>query len=658
MIGLLIAALSLSTPFDDAASRALSSAGLTTETARFDQNLLRFFDFDEFVLGSFSAYWEAPWRIPTFEAGMTQRIVAAIAKPYELLMLTGVQIGIGTRRTLLGNPIASMEQSAEQSPDFASALAALDASAGGVGSVEKFRAGAEAVPKEVAKAVSLLANAASAVVRAREVTFDEVGGPAKAWDTLARGDDESFAAVDRSLRLARAVDLRYMTSAAIDLTMACEKATEWLRAAPKTDFRYEVETALGWVCLRGNGSDSYESRPYFLIIDLAGDDTYLGGAATTSSANSISLLFDIEGNDQYVSDQSLAGATVAGSPLRNKGGPLPTTGGALCGVSVLFDLAGRDLYRSVAMGQGAAHYGVSVVWDRAGNDTYDGYTRCQGFAEHGIGILADTAGTDTYACFSQAQGCGLTRGFGLLADGAGNDRYAANDTRIDFPSPQTKEHNVSMAQGCGFGRRADYSDGHSLGGGFGVLCDVSGDDRYSCGVFGQGVGYWKAVGLLADLAGSDVYRGIWYVQGACAHFAIGILHDYEGEDQYEATMNMAQGAGHDFSIGLLLDGAGNDRYRAPNLSLGGGNANGIGIFVDFAGDDEYRSSGTTLGKANASAGGVRDIALCLGVFMDLGGNDTYPDGSPWAKNGADAVNWTTQRAKPAESQVGVFVDRQ
>ncbi|MEP0765346.1 MAG: hypothetical protein HRF45_02220 [Fimbriimonadia bacterium] len=658
MVGLLVAALSLSTPLDDAAAQALSLAGLTTETARFDQNLLRFFDFDEFVLGSFNAYWEAPWRIPTFETGMTQRIVAAMAKPSEIVMLTGWQIGIGTRRTLLGNPIASMEQSAEQSPDFASALAAVDAFAGGDGNVERFRAGAEAVPKEVAKAVTLLATAASAVVKAREVTFDAADGAAKAWETLTRGDDESFAAVERSLRSARAVDIRYMTSAATDLTMACEKAAEWLRAAPKADFRYEVETALGWVCLRGAGSDTYEARPYFLIMDLAGDDTYLGGAANTSAQNGISLLFDLEGNDRYLSDQALAGATVAESPLRTKGGSVPTSGGALCGVSVLFDLGGDDLYRSVAMGQGAAHYGVAVLWDTAGNDTYDGYARCQGFAEHGVGVLLDTTGNDAYSCFNLAQGCGRMRGFGLLADGAGNDRYEANDTILDFAASQTKDHNTSMAQGCGFGRRADYSDGHSLGGGFGVLCDVSGDDRYSCGVFGQGVGYWKAVGLLADLAGNDVYQGIWYVQGACAHFAIGILHDYEGDDQYEATMNMAQGAGHDFSIGLLLDGAGNDRYRAPNLSLGAGNANGIGIFVDFAGADEYRSSGTTLGKANASTGGVRDIAICLGVFMDLGGNDSYPDGSPWAKNGAEVVNWTTQRAKPSESQVGVFLDRQ
>lgn len=658
MIALLVAALSLSTPFEDSAPQALSLAGLTTETARFDDNVLRFFDFDEMVLDTFNAYWEAPWRIPTFETGMTQRIAGAVGKPSEAAMLTAWQIGIGTRRTLLGNPIAPMEQSAEQNPDLVAALAKLDAAAGGDGTSQRFRAGADAVPREVAKATVLLAASASAVLEGRDVSFDAAGGTEKAWDLLCQSEDESFADVERRLSLARSVDLRYMTSAAIDLTMACEKAAEWLRAAPKTDFRYEVETALGWVCLSGTGNTSYEARPYFLIVDLSGDDTYLGGAATTSAKNAISLLFDLEGKDRYLSDQSLAGPTVAESPLRTKGGQMPASGGALCGVSILFDLAGEDLYRSVAMGQGAALYGMAILWDSAGNDTYDAYTRCQGYGEHGLGILADSAGNDTYACFSLAQGCGRMRGFGLLADGAGDDRYEANDTILDLPASQTKDHNTSMAQGCGFGRRADYSDGHSLGGGFGVLCDVSGNDRYSCGVFGQGVGYWKAVGLLADLAGNDVYQGIWYVQGACAHFAIGILHDYEGADQYVATMNMAQGAGHDFSIGLLLDGAGNDRYRAPNLSLGGGNANGIGIFADCAGDDEYQSSGTTLGKANASTGGVRDIALCLGVFMDLGGNDSYPESSSWAKNGKEAVNWTTKRAKPAESQVGVFLDKQ
>ena len=64
----------------------------------------------------------------------------------------------------------------------------------------------------------------------------------------------------------------------------------------------------------------------------------------------------------------------------------------------------------------------------------------------------------------------------MLVDERGNDKYVANDTVIDDPSAQSKDHATSMSQGAGCGRRADYSDGHSLGGGFGILCDVEGDD--------------------------------------------------------------------------------------------------------------------------------------------------------------------------------------
>jgi hypothetical protein len=115
------------------------------------------------------------------------------------------------------------------------------------------------------------------------------------------------------------------------------------------------------------------------------------------------------------------------------------------------------------------------------------------------------------------------------------------------------------------------------------------------------------------------------VQGSAAHFAVGILVDSDGDDEYKATMNMAQGAGHDFSLGFLLDKAGDDHYEAPNLSLGAGNANGIGIFWDMAGNDVYQTrGGTTMGGANYETVGFRGFMLCLGVFIDSGGKDTYP----------------------------------
>lgn len=122
-------------------------------------------------------------------------------------------------------------------------------------------------------------------------------------------------------------------------------------------------------------------------------------------------------------------------------------------------------------------------------------------------------------------------------------------------------------------------------------------------------------------------------------------------------MNMAQGAGHDFSVGILIDFQGNDSYLAPNLSLGAGNANGIGWLCELGGNDRYVSKGLTLGKAaEAPVSGLRSRALTLGLFMDLGGKDSYPPESTWAGDGRKGVNWTGRREPPSEAQVGVFWD--
>lgn len=644
MLAILLATLLQSS--GDPVDEALALAGLTTETARFDQSLLKLWNFDEFVLGSFEAYYENPWRIPAYQDGVMTNVAKGVASVSEVAMAAGRLNGMIPRRTLLGDPTAALQAAVDKQPDLASALKALDAK----GSYPK----PTGVPAAVEKAAALIARAVAPVLEARTVSFQ--GGVGAAYKLLSAPADESPTRIEAELQLARSADPRYMMSAATDLLIACEKARGMLATLEKTRFHFEAETPYGWVVLNGSADDSYSARPYLLILDMGGDDTYLGGARNASAANGVSVTLDLSGNDKYLSKPTHTKAALAQASDRKEGGATPGIGGALCGVAILMDSAGDDLYRTLGPSQGSATYGLAALWDGAGNDVYDCYSQSQGYGASGVGILADGAGSDRYDCFVLSQGAAVTRGVGLLADAAGNDRYVANDTVLDEPASQTKEHNSSLAQGCAFGRRADYSDGHSLGGGFGILCDLAGDDEYSCGVFGQGVGYWKGVGMLLDKEGADSYRGVWYVQGAAAHFAIGVLRDYTGNDKYVATMNMAQGAGHDFSIGLLEDDAGNDSHEAPNLSLGGGNANGIGIFLDRAGDDSYSSSGVTLGKASAEEG-VRQKALTLGLFLDLGGNDTFPASCPWAKNGEGTANYTRKGDRPTESQVGVFLDR-
>ena len=244
----------------------------------------------------------------------------------------------------------------------------------------------------------------------------------------------------------------------------------------------------------------------------------------------------------------------------------------------------------------------------------------------------------------------------FLVNFEGNDRYVAEDSFIFNPSPQTAEHNASLAQGVGFGKRADYIDGHSWAGGVGILCDNNGDDTYSAGLFAQGCAYWFAVGMLLDGGGNDIYNGVWYVQGAGAHFGVGYLDDFAGDDRYDAELNMAVGAGHDFTVGFFNERGGDDTYRVPNLSLGGGNANGIGIFHDHDGDDIYETKGgTTLGRANASDQGPRRYLGVFGIFVDSGGNDRYNE--DYAANNSRWVGPKSNTEKPNPYETGVGIDR-
>jgi hypothetical protein len=289
------------------------------------------------------------------------------------------------------------------------------------------------------------------------------------------------------------------------------------------------------------------------------------------------------------------------------------------------DFKGNDNYYGKKICIGGGLFGYGILLDYEGNDKYVCDSYGEGAGLFGVGVLSDLKGNDYYEGFQGIQGFGFVKGCGIIIDREGNDVYVARDDTVKYPSPQSEKHNVSLSQGMGFGIRADFTDGHSLAGGIGLLIDGNGDDKYFCGVFGQGCGYWMGIGGLVDFNGNDEYKGIWYTQGASAHFAIGTLLDLNGNDKYLTGMNMGIGAGHDFSLGYLVDYKGDDLYDAPNLSLGAGNANGVGIFIDFEGNDEYKTKGgIILGKANIGMkGSLRNYIKCIGIFIDGKGKDRY-----------------------------------
>lgn len=429
-------------------------------------------------------------------------------------------------------------------------------------------------------------------------------------------------------KIVESVDFKIISRLTNDLNFFIQKGIEFLK---NSSFENSIEfnSIYGKIILGKKENNVYDFPPYLLIIEPDGDDEYINSSITDKSFP-LSILIDLNGNDKY------------------KG----RNGAGLCGSSILIDIKGDDEYKGEKIGIGVGLFGFGIILDFEGNDKYICDSYGEGAGLFGAGILSDLNGNDYYEGFQCIQGFGFVKGCGLLIDKEGNDTYIARDDTVKYPSPQTKEHNVSLAQGTGFGIRADFTDGHSLAGGIGFLIDGNGNDRYYCGVFGQGCGYWMGSGFLIDFNGNDEYKGIWYTQGASAHFATGILLDLKGNDKYKTEMNMGIGAGHDFSLGYLVDYKGNDLYEAPNLSLGAGNANGIGIFIDHEGEDEYKTKGgLTLGKANISIGAIpslRNYIRCIGIFIDGKGKDRY-----YEKFARNKKIWKQNKNIDSEINIGI-----
>ncbi len=636
---------------------ALGTAGLSVTSAVYDRNLLPFFEQPHFRTALFSAVHEQPWRAPFLIDTWRKQLEPLAGKPSDTVSLGGRMLGWGLRRTLLGNPIQGALEDCKQPGALRKVFGRMKAQGILSGEVPDD----SKVPQEVRQAAAVILDVALDSVKFRRAAFENSQALAQEFDRFMKLDPENDdpSAIRSQVEFMESVDPLFLSAGAHDLTLAAQEAAAMVQVVnPDTRYELRLDTAWGLIVLTGGSDTAHQDRQTLLVIDTGGNDTYLNIPNNRIVTNWCSVVLDSAGNDKYLSSPGLASTSIDKFPKRADDKFVPGPASALFGYVVLIDIKGDDLYRSARPGIASATMGCAVLLDRDGNDTYDAYGNSEGYAMFGIALLEDDAGDDTYSGFNQVQGVGQTLGCGMLIDRAGKDSYLANDTVLDIPSPQTKDHNVSMAQGAGNGRRADYLDGHSLSGGIGLLFDQGGDDQYTCGVFGQGVGYWEGLGMLWDSGGMDKYVGQWYVQGAAAHYAVGYLEDSGGNDVYSAKMNMAQGAGHDFSTGYLLDRTGDDIYQAPNLSLGAGNSNGIGVLVDFAGNDQYEASGLTLGQAaEALKGSIRERCLTLGVFMDLGGNDTYPGSAGWAKNGSRAANWRDRGPTSPESQVGVFWDR-
>jgi hypothetical protein len=413
-----------------------------------------------------------------------------------------------------------------------------------------------------------------------------------AFDDVARRWDEA------SLWYAAMKTVEALDRARADLLPLVRADEEALRA-----LRFVHDTPLGAIRIDGTGeSIEVAEGPVWLAVDLGGETVWRGPFAASGPEAPLSALLDLGGDDRY---------EAAEARTRSQGS-------GVVGVAILLDAAGNDRYVAPApLSQGAGQFGLGALIDLAGDDRYEAGSSAQGCGYFGIGLLLDIVGADRYDLHAEGQGFGGVAGVGVLADRRGDDRYraepdAAKTGRRSYHSEE--RISVSNAQGCAMGRRGDGADGHSWGGGLGLLLDAGGDDVYEAGNWAQGTGYWFGTGLLWDGGGNDAYRANGWAQASGAHFCVGALVDEDGDDTYRVAQNWGPAFGHDFTVALLADLGGDDAYYAGGGGLAASINRSVVLLLDAAGRDAYAFGGE----------GDPGTATFDARFLDLGGEDVYP----------------------------------
>lgn len=448
--------------------------------------------------------------------------------------------------------------------------------------------------------------------------------------------------------LAATIDWASLHYSALKTAAAAEKAEHALSRHAGTipdDFSLELPTPWGKLAIfsaKGAAKTSrerlaselptqkknyteYDATNSLLIIDFGRNMIYQGAVGSNSGLdNPVSVTIDLAGDDYY-------GYNRTTYP--------PSAGVGLLGIGIVIDSDGDDHYNGSIYAQGAGLFGVGVLLDRAGDDEYHADLSAQGCGYFGIGLCFDVEGNDTYYLCGAGQGLGgVGGGVGVGASFAGDDKYTAEPfsevcNRGDYHSDH--KINGNEAQGAGFGRRGDGSDGHAWAGGLGAIIDIHGDDHYYSGNFSLGIGYWFATGIAVDRSGDDIYESCYFTQGSGAHFCNGILLDEAGDDKHELfeTAGAGLGFGWDYTNAFLINIGGNDSYQAKMISMGLAQIRSNAFLIDIGGDDVYRLGAGTAGLGEASYRKGFDkpgrlttyysYAKSFGGFIDIGGKDDY-----------------------------------
>ena len=587
---------------------------------------------------------QAAYRVGAIESAYRE----ALDSPVQLMAITANLAGVEITRSPRSRVLDAIER---QLADAADPLdAALRGLVEGVAGVEAWRPNLprkQELPSPLRHEIAMVVAAIGHANRHRMRALAELPADLSSQQLAAQVIGIREAPVDADLRrLLPRVDQGLLMAGMLDLVASVERLDRFLAHAqdlPK--LAWQLDTPLGTIVIDTTGVDNHHDLhdPLF-VLDVGGDDHYRFERSDDPQRGRISVVVDVGGGDRYTA-----------------AGPGDCASSGILGYGILWDTDGDDRYEGGMLAQAAAVFGAALLYDGGGRDAWQATGYSQAYAFGGAALLVSGGGDDTFHALTHAQGAGGPEGAAVLVNAHGNDRYVLGNDPLLVPSSQLPARNVSMGQGAGYGIRADLSDGRSTTGGVGVLLDFEGDDHYQAQVFAQGAGYWEGVGLLVDGGGNDTFEAAWYALGAAAHHAAGVfISRGDGMDRYVATHSTSLGAAHDFSVAMFVDEGGDDHYRLGRLGFGAASDNSTGVFVDLAGDDRYElvdPACTAFGAAVVSRWGtLREDLPSLGLFLDLGGRDDYPDHCSGPAN--DSIwTWPRQQAEPRmRSEAGAGFD--
>lgn len=619
----------------DSLDRLLNSQSLNKKDISFNQLDMSIFGGEKYAPPLFYNLLLQPLKAPSYAHIQKKVIVGKSTELTHMVIQSFARIQYGVRRNLVGDPLNQFKKNLELKNPLLPAVKKIYMQTGKrltQNQIQKLKNNSKKLPIQVKQWLAFLIEASLYARKQQKKAFN---GTHKDFQSIekfllkmASYQKGIGSGLPKELRkFASGYKLNPLSVGATDLAMAIEHLKKQIIES-KIDktIQFQIDTPIGKIGFYSGKEDNSHSGDFLILIDLAGNDTYLN-VGGTSFKKPVSLIFDYLGNDNYVSHKELKNQSIRKLKTRSyqKTSDASVAAG-IFGYSFLIDVSGDDVYKAKSFSLGAGVFGVGVLWDLDGNDRYECYSFCQAASYFGVGILIDALGRDTYSGFSKHQAFAGTLGSSLLLDlGPEADRYLSYLRPLDFPSLVDPQVNSSFSQGFSLGTRADIIDNHSWAGGIAVLYDLGGHNSFKAGFFTQGFSYWYGAGILLTGFGNDTYQAEKYAQGSAAHYGVGLLHDSGGHDSYSVSQELGLGVGHDFSLGVVVDLNGNDNYRANNLSLGSASANGIGIHLDYQGNDTYNLKGTTiLGSAIDRVGrdSLRNRNPTIGIFLDMGGTNT------------------------------------